>query len=142
MRRRSPIYRTVALLAVGITALAGVVLPASPASARPIDCSLTAVLYQSPAGLQASGQVYCSTPETYNLMVYLYRRDFLVGTVVAQAVVGRNNYQGYTTAYAVEPCSALQTNKQYDAKIALDDTRFGPGIRVKEIITNKVWGHC
>ncbi|WP_147315767.1 hypothetical protein [Asanoa ferruginea] len=123
-------------------ALAGVLLPASPAAARPIDCSLTAVLYQSPAGLQASGQVYCSTPETYDVKVYLYRRDWCCGTVVASSVVGRNNYAGYTTAYAVEPCSDLQTDKQYDAKIALDDTRFGPGIRVKEIITNKVTGHC
>lgn len=136
--------RTAGLSAATLAlATAGALIPASPASARPADCSLTVNLIQAGSGgLNARANVYCTNAETYTVLVYLYRKDTLRNALVAWGKGDYNKHRGWGYAHANEPCSDVSTSKTYYARAVLKDTRFGPGIEVKDAKTGNIRGHC
>lgn len=145
MSKGRSVFRTAGLSAATIAmVVAGVALLVSPASARPYDCELTVTQVQMDGnkGMMGRAEVYCARPETYTVRVYIRRKDWYGNTPVAFGDRDRKNYQGRTYAYAYEPCSDLQTNKQYFTHAYLDDTRFGPPIEVKDIKSPRFAGHC
>jgi hypothetical protein len=124
-------------------ATTGVVLPAPQASARPIDCSLTADLFNAgSAGMNARAMVYCTKPEHYSVYLYLEREDGWTNTPVAKGKGESKGKSGWIYAYANEPCSDLQTNKTYRARAVLYDTTYHYPIEVKDFKSRSYRGHC
>lgn len=119
-------------------------LNASPASARPIDCSLTVTLINAgSSGLNGKASVYCSKPEHLTVYINIYREDALGhGATVASGKGDSNGRQGWTYATANEPCSQLQTTKKYHAVARVDDTTYHIPIEVKDAQTPSYKGHC
>ncbi|MEU8205896.1 hypothetical protein [Streptosporangium sp. NPDC049046] len=128
--------------AIVAMAAAGVLLPVSPASARPIDCNLTVNLVKVSEGFNAAANVYCSKGEHYTAYVYIRREDTFGNSVVASGKVDSNGKSGWFHARASEPCSDVQTNKKYHAHGYIYDTTYGYPIEVKDFKTSSVTGHC
>jgi hypothetical protein len=129
-----------ALAAAAVTA--GLVVPASPAAARPIDCSLAVGVHQISVGLEGRAKVYCSQPEHYTVHVSLFREDGWFDGLVATGIGRSNGRAGSVFAFAVEPCSDVQTNKTYYARGRVEDTTYYYPIEVKVAVSSSVWGHC
>ncbi|WP_204045407.1 hypothetical protein [Acrocarpospora phusangensis] len=130
-------------MAVVAAVVVGVVVPAAPALAIPKDCSLTVVLINAPSALNARGSVYCTRPETYWVETVIYRHDSLGRKVkVAEGETKYNGHQGWGYAHASEPCSDVQTNKNYSARAFLYDARLVYPIEVKDATSSTVRGHC
>lgn len=91
--------------------------------------------------MYARAEVNCSNKEHFAIDVDIYREDTGPDGQVAHAYKGYHA-SGYTYLSTSEPCSDVQTNKRYYAKATLFDTRFGPGIDVKETQSGTVSGHC
>lgn len=144
MKTHQKVFRAIGLSAAA-TAIAaiGVVLPGSPASARPIDCSLTVVVERvTDYGLQARAKVVCPSPEHFTVHVYLRREDRLSNPVVDHGSGDSNGGRGPVYAYATEPCSDVQTNKTYHATAKIMDTTYHYPIEVKEAKSDSVRGNC
>jgi hypothetical protein len=134
------IKRSVALLAASLVAASlSIFAIASPAAARPHDCSLRATLNRVGAGVSGSGYVSCARSEHYAIRIYVFREEAFDSSVA-------HAYKGYydtgNSLTTLEPCSDVQTSKTYHAKAILYDTRFGPPIEVKEAKSSSAWGHC
>jgi hypothetical protein len=138
MRKR----RIVSLTALSAAAASFFVLTtASPAAARPADCSFRVTMNRVGAGITGSVYVGCSAQEHFAVRVSVIREDRFTGANVASV------YQGFhatgASLTALEPCSDVQTNKTYHATGWLYDTRIPlGGIEVKKVSTASLWGHC
>lgn len=133
--------RSLSLVAALAAAMAACIAAPPPASARPADCALYANIFTNSNGLQGRAEVICPNREDYRVEVYLRRMDGWRNTPVAFA--GKDLIeQGWQILSAYEPCSDVQTDKQYFAHAYLYDGRFGPPIEIRDVKSNTVWGHC
>lgn len=141
MRRK----RTARLTAMSVVAMSlatvGALLPASPASARPHDCSLSVKISKDPGSMYARADVNCRNKEHFAISIVIRREDFLRNANVAENYKGFHA-SGYTYLSTSEPCGDVQTNKKYHAHAYLYDTRFGPPVEVKDVKSASVSGHC
>lgn len=129
--------------ATAALALIGAVTPAAPAAAIPKDCSLSVRISADPGSMYARADLNCAKPETYWIDIIIYRHDGILGAVkVAEKEVKRTNHQGLDWLSTSEPCSDVQTNRQYSAKAYLYDARFEYPIEVKDVSSPKKQGHC
>ncbi|WP_283139407.1 hypothetical protein [Rhizohabitans arisaemae] len=127
-----------AALTVGISTFA---LPTAPASARPHDCQIRVFIEQWSSGLVGKARVDCANREDYRVEVIIRRKDGWTHTRVAFAGIDYIE-QGTRWVQTSEPCSDVETTKQYSVKGILYDGRFGPPIDVKEVETGLIQGHC
>jgi hypothetical protein len=135
--RKGKVIRLIALAA--IVAPLFVMVTASPAAARPYDCSLRVTINRVGAGMSGTGYVSCPGREHYAIDVDVYREEAF-DSLVAHAYKGF--YDSGNSLTALEPCSDVQTSKTYHARAKLFDTRFGPPIEVKDAKSSSVRGHC
>ncbi|WP_329084270.1 hypothetical protein [Streptosporangium sp. NBC_01469] len=142
MGRGRKFFRAAGLSVATAVAVAGVLVPASPASARPHDCSLSVRLSPDPGSMYARADVNCANTERYAVQIIIRREDGWQGNSnVAEAYAGRNR-KGYDWLSTSEPCSDVQTNKKYHAHAYLYDTRAGYPIEVKDVKSSSITGHC
>ncbi|MFI8194876.1 hypothetical protein ACIF8T_40355 [Streptomyces sp. NPDC085946] len=142
-RKGKVLLRTSGMAAAILTlATSGVIMTASSAQARPIDCSLSITIERHTSELGARAWVNCPKPEHYTVNVYLYRDEWYGNDLVAQGKRDSNGAGGALSAYAAEPCSDLQTNKKYYARAVLYDTTYSYPIEVKDTQSGSYWGHC
>lgn len=140
--RKGRTIRLAALSAVTASlAVSGALVPASPAAARPADCSLHVRISPDPGSMYARAEVNCPQKEHYAISIVIRREDPIGNRNVAENYKGRHQ-QGYDYLSTSEPCSDVQTNRKYHAHGYLYDTRFGPPIEVKDVKTRSVSGHC
>jgi hypothetical protein len=136
-------FRAVGLSAATMAAVAvGSLVAASPASARPIDCSVDVDYVQASNGIVGRGHVYCTKPEHLTVRVYIRREDWYGNTVVASGQGESKGRQGWTHAEAFEPCSDVSTSKKYFTHVYVDDTTYGYPLEVKDVESFSYSGHC
>jgi hypothetical protein len=141
---RAKTRRPVAALTVGATIVAlGTLVPASPASAIPADCSIRAYITTLGTGVLGVAEAQCRRNEGQRgIDVDIYRSGFLGWTQVAHKYVKRNG-AGIFRITTLEPCSDADTDRKYKARAALFDERFpGPPIEIRDVDSNTVQGHC
>ncbi|MEU7905255.1 hypothetical protein [Actinoplanes sp. NPDC049118] len=136
---------TISTLAAALV-VSAVVLPASPASARPKDCSLAVRISPDQGAMYARADVNCKNVEKFEVEVHIERLDSILGIdswkPVARGFKGFNK-SGYSWVSTTEPCSDVQTTKKYRAHAVLYDKRLpGPGIEVKDELSGQIRGHC
>lgn len=142
-RVSKPLLRASGMVAAALTlATSGLIMGASSAQARPIDCSLSITMERHSNGLGSRAWVNCPRPEHYTVYVYLYREEWYGNDLVAQGKRDSNGAGGALSAYAFEPCSDLQTNRKYHATAVLYDTTYHYPIEVKDTQSGSYTGHC
>ncbi|NJP35869.1 hypothetical protein [Micromonospora thermarum] len=137
--------RRLRLAAMSVAAMslaaAGALVPASPASARPHDCSLSVKISKDPGSMYARADVNCRNKEHFAIRISIYRDDWHGNSSVASRYKGFHA-SGYTYLSTSEPCSDVDPKKKYHAIAKLYDTRFGPAVEVKDVKSTTVSGHC
>ncbi len=134
--------RLTAVLAAIALAAGGVMVTASPASAIPADCSLYARISADPGAMYGRAEAYCPNRESFDLKIIVRRMDGWQGNAPVASGYRELIEQGWWWVSATEPCSDVQTNKQYFAHAYLYDTRFVYPILVDEVKSPAIWGHC
>lgn len=128
-------------LAATSVAVSSAVMAASPAQARPIECSLYTYISKESQQLYARAEVNCPQMEHYSISLQIFREDFFGPTPVASEYKG-TYHSGYDYVGTSEPCSDVQTNKKYHALAVLYDTTYIKPIDVKDHESPSVQGHC
>jgi hypothetical protein len=146
MNRLRAALRTAASAAAAFAlVIIAMAMLASPASARPHDCDLKVELFRNGATdrLIGRGIVKCANPEQYIVQVYIRRHDLVSRTPVGSGREDeRSKVGGATIAIAEEPCSDVETDKEYTAQAYLYDTRFYYPIEIKDEETAEMTGPC